>query len=248
MRDPNLAISLVYDDQPKRHLQVELPEKFDIQEYDLSDNDAYGKFILAVKRDIRASIEYQMFINFLKEHLDMNKCSFYKNISGADTKHIKIHVHHDPFTLEDITGVVMRKRECYREEINIPLVGKEVMYLHYSLLVGLIPLAETPHELVHNNFLFVPTTHVMGRYRQFVDMYHDFILPEHLQTLENIEEMTRLYDEHADTKVLSINMVYLDDTGHYDLPRFEHVLNLMNERITAIRRENEANPILPFGQ
>ena len=83
----------------------------------------------------------------------MNKCSFYENVSNIDSNDIKIEIHHEPISLYDICIIVYNKRNFFHE--NLSELLKEVMLLHYKLLIGLIPLAETVHELVHNKYLFI---------------------------------------------------------------------------------------------
>jgi len=170
-------------------------------------------------------------ISFLRENMDMNKCSFYENVNNIDSYKIKIHIHHDPIDLYTICLVIYNKRLANREDLSEEMVAKEVMYLHYSLLIGLIPLAETVHELVHNKYLFVPTDKVMGRYKEFVNMYYDFFPPEQLDTLNRIEEATLEYNHLKNVAVLEKRYIYLDLSGAYSLPKYEDIIAAMNNRI-----------------
>ena len=163
-----------------------IPE-FDIPDYDLEDPKELLRYLEDIKRICHNSRSYKKYTRFLRESISMDECSFFKNINNRDTFKIAIHIHHEPFTLPDIISIVFNKRAANGESLSVFMVAKEVMYLHYSLLVGLIPLSETVHELVHNQYLFIPTTKVFGHYDEFVKQYNDF-LPEGLEaTLKEIE-------------------------------------------------------------
>ena len=113
--------------------------------------------------------------------MDMDKCAFLYGVSNHEGFDIKIEIHHYPFSLEDIVEIVVRKRQFYQEDMSAFMVAKEVMSLHYKLMIGLIPLSETVHELNHNHRIFIPIDKLMGRYRLFVEAYKQFITPEQLE-------------------------------------------------------------------
>lgn len=216
-----------------------LPE-YTKQDYDLNVDKSYKKYILDIKRDVRTSFEYSQLMAFLKENLDMNKCSFFKNVSGANSRRVKIEIHHDPFTIEDIIRIVARKRVECGENTDVPMVAKEVAFLHYNLLVGLIPLSTTVHELVGNGFLFVPTTKVLGKYKEFVSLYNDYILPEQRDVLERIEQATEVYDEAEGLNLLEKHMIYIDISGDgYTFPKYEDIISLMRERLSDLNKPKE---------
>ena len=90
----------------------------------------------------------------------------------------------------------------YKESLEVQMVAKEVMECHYKLIVGLISLSETVHELAHSHRLFIPVDHVIGRYKIFVELYKPFIEPEMLETLERIEKYTLEHSEIEDTSII----------------------------------------------
>ena len=49
------------------------------------------------------------------------------------------------------------------------------MELHFSNMVGLVPVSLTPHQLVHSENLFVPMSIVYGNYETFFDQYKEYI-------------------------------------------------------------------------
>lgn len=210
-----------------------LPE-YDISDYDLSDSKDLNKYFKNIERICRGSRTYKKLIEFLRDQVDMNKCSFYKNINNIDTYSIKIHIHHSPLTLYDIVTTVYSKRLLNHEPLSELLVAKEVMWVHYNMLVGLIPLSETVHGLVHNGFLFIPTTKVYGSYKRFEELYGEYMDPDLKATLHRAEEVSYNYEHNL--KILEVSPVYIDESGGYEFPNFEEIANLMSEKINNMDR------------
>lgn len=241
MRDVLNLNPIDYQDTDRTVISFDKLPDYDKTDYDLNIPKEYERFIQDVKKDARGSFEYQQYMKFVKENFDMNKCSFFKSVSGENSRRVKIEIHHDPFTIEDIIRIVIKKRLCYCEIMDPEQVSKEVLYLHYCMMVGLIPLSTTVHELVGNNYLFVPTTHVMGNYKAFVEAYNDFIEPETIAVLNRIEEATLAYDESRMQKVLERHYIYIDVGGdEYDLPSYETIIQIMKDKIKEIN--NQAGP------
>lgn len=234
MRNTNLNVAEIHD---KDFEVIELGniQPFEIEEFDLNDPKEFSKYIKQIKNICRNSFEYRELIKFLRENMDMNSCSFFENVNNIDTFKIKIEIHHHPFTLEDIVLIVYNKRVYFGESLESELVAKEVMYLHYLLLVGLIPLSETVHELVHNNYLFIPMDKVMGNVSEFINMYERFMTPEQLDVLENNINMSKAYLEGAHKDILATHHIYIDTSGSYTLPTYQEIIDLMNENIKRIQ-------------
>lgn len=235
MRDPYELKQVEYSGQKLSVIEIEHIPEYDLEDYDLMDSKDFNKYIADIERIIRGSFEYRQLITFLRENMDMNKCSFYENVNNIDTFKIKIHIHHHPFTLYDICLMVYNKRCFYGESLEEEMVAKEVMFLHYNLMVGLIPLAETVHELVHNNYLFIPLDKVMGNYQQFINMYEDFMSPEQIDVLERNIEYTKTYIEGKQNHILAKNYVYVDLTGAYEMPALSEVITMMDNKIKQIQ-------------
>ena len=204
---------------------------FDIADYNLSDEKQLKKYLFDVERTCRNSYAYKKLIAFLREYIDMNKCSFFENINNIESNSIHIHIHHSPLTLFDIVTIVYHKRLDNREALNVNLVAKEVMLLHYLMMVGLIPLSETVHELVHNGYLFIPTNVVFGDYKKFIKQYEGYIDQQLLNTLEQAEEYTKTYDYAKNTKVLEHSVVYVDasSNGEYKFPILSELIGKIKE-------------------
>jgi hypothetical protein len=123
-----------------------------------------------------------------------------------------------------------------RESMEVESCSREVMYLHYNMMVGLIPLSETVHELVHNQFLFVPTTHVYGKYKEFMNRYDPWILPEQKEIINKIEEYSTEAESDDDYKeILKRHYIYTNMTGEdYNQHTMEDTLKSIKERINEI--------------
>ena len=234
MRDPDNIVKSYELEAPPVVIEMKDIPEYNFSDYDLADEKQFKKYMQSVERDVRSSFEYKEMVKYLREYMDMNQCAFYKNLSNTDSTKVHIEIHHEPLSLYDICLIVYNKRCAFRESIEEEWVAKEVMYLHYNLMVGLIPLAETVHELVHAQYLFVPTTAVLGKYREFVDRYHDFMLPEQLETLEHIEKATEVYSSDMANTLLSKQYIYVDMSGQYTLPKTEDIITMLKDRINDI--------------
>ena len=208
MRNPNNVVTVDQNDTDYEFITITNLEPVNEEVYDLMDEKDIKKYFADIERTVRTSFEYRKYISYLRENFDMTKCSIYENVSNADTLGIKIHIHHEPITLYDIVVTIYNKRKFFHEDLSIFMVAKEVMYVHYCLMIGLIPLSETVHELVHNQYLFIPTTKVFGHYKEFIRQYNDF-LPDGLEaTLNEIEKASENYEDQL--QVLEKHYIYLD--------------------------------------
>jgi hypothetical protein len=221
----------------------DIPE-YDFNCYMLDDEKDFKKYIADIEKTVRKSFEYKQFIKYIRENMNMNKCAVINGISNEDNFNIKIEIHHHPFTLYDISNIVYKKRVYYNESLEVQMVAKEVMELHYKLIVGLIPLSETAHELVHNSRLFIPVDKVMGRYQTFVQYYSPFIDNDLMETLDRIEKYS--YEQHnkvLDTNILEPNKVsYNIDQQEYKLPEFNTITDAMIEQMNNIKNNNYMLP------
>lgn len=216
---------------------------FDYQEFDIYDEKSFKKYIEEIKKVCRSSFEYRNFVNYLRDYMDMNRCSFFQNVSNKDSFKIKIELHHCPFTLHDIVLTVFNKRMFYHEDLEVEMVAKEVMYIHYFCMVGIIPLAETVHELVHNQIVFIPLDTVFGNYLEFIESYGEFIPEDAKQRYEAMSAQTLAYNEAANLQILQQSPLIIqlpgdDGSGTYKLPKLEGVVNLMKHKVLELKNPN----------
>ena len=222
-----------------------IPE-FDFLTWDLEDDKELKKYYSTIEKEIRGSYEYRNMISYLKNNMGMDQCSFIK-VSNKDNYNIKIEIHHYPFTLYDIVTIVYRKRCFYNESLDVQLVAKEVTMLHYKLLIGLIPLSQTVHQLVHAGKIFIPIQNVLGRYQLFVDFYKQFCEPEQLETLDRIEKysLEQTTDLFNTVEILENNNIRIQNTEkRFQLPDFNNMEAVMNTRIEDIKKNNYRLPTL----
>lgn len=246
MRDPeNLHKPYEYIDDVPDVLKIDELPPFTIPDYDLNDEKEFKKYIEDIKRVIRSSFEYRQMVNYLRENIDMNKCSFFENISNMDSPKVHIEIHHEPLSLHDIVLTVFHKRVAFHESLEAEMVAKEVMYHHYAMGVGLIPLAETVHELVHNQYLFIPNTHVYGNYKKFIQDYEPWMELETVDSLKRIEEFTKTYEASDFNQILEKKYIYVDASGAYSLPKLEDIVLMMKTRIKQVMDPNSIDIKMP---
>ena len=151
-RDPNNLNKGHYDTTAKNQMSINSIPNYTREDYDLNDPKDFKMYIKDVEREIRSSIEYQRCINYLRENAGMDHCAYLPNVTNAESFKIRIEIHHEPFTLYDIVLAVYNKRAAMREDLSVEMVAKEVIYIHYQKWVGLVPLCEMIHDLVHNQY------------------------------------------------------------------------------------------------
>lgn len=141
----------------------------------LDNAKAKSKFIKRCERTIRSSMEYRDYIAYLKEYVDMNHCAFFNNVENGNGNRVHIEIHHEPFTLYDITNVVLNRFLKDGIPLNELYIADEVMRLHYENMVGLIPLSKSLHQMVHfSDNIVIPFNMIYGNYRKFMDEYADY--------------------------------------------------------------------------
>ena len=182
------TVENIYNNGEISILDINDMSYFDEQPYDILDNKDFTHYISDLERIVRNSFEYRQLISYLKNTQGMDVCSFLENVTSRDNTKVKIEIHHSPLTLYDICMGVFKKRQANKEDININAVAEEVMWLHYVGWVGLIPLSETVHDMVHNQYIFIPTNLVRGNYQAFVNSYYNYIDPDTLDALDNAED------------------------------------------------------------
>ena len=240
MIDPNSIMHI--EDTTKRtkenQLQVlkfeDIPQ-YDIETYDIYSDKDFKKYIQDVEKEVRSSIEYRRAIRYLKDNMGMNESAFMDGISSQSDNKISIELHHSPFTLFDIALIVFNKRLYYGESLELQATAKEVTKLHYYLVVGLVALTKTEHELVHNSYLFVPSDKVLGDYGKFITYYKNFMSPEQIDLIDRIEEYSMTYNRAQNEIILQNNLITLDTSVSYSLPKFEDVKALMDKKIQEVK-------------
>lgn len=232
--------------------QVNVHEIHDLQpfldeQYDLFDEKSRAKYINDCERAIRTSYEYRRMVDFFRTNDGMNCCTFLSNLSNLDSTKITIHLHHTPLTLYDVVAAVITKHIRMNESLSVFAIAKEVMWLHYHRFVGLIPVCETVHQMIHNQIIIVPTYVVNQQYIQFVHDYYDFIDPDTLRALEDLERLSMQYLNNPNDisnliyrqfALFNISPTYVKMVGTYIVPpdAINTTKQIIKHRIIAIRR------------
>lgn len=207
-----------------RKIRIDAPEPMEYYVNINTDKDR-NKYIKRVEKIIRASTEYRDYITFLKDHVDLNKCVFFQNVTsdkGTNKRgRVSIELHHEPFTLYDYVDVVLRKFQDTGVPINDLLIADEVLELHYSNMVGLVPLSKTMHEVVHNSTkIFVPLNMVYGDYSQFLDKYEDYISDELYEKLQRKLDLSKNMTPET-FEAIKKEFTYLDVEEYDDVTKMQ---------------------------
>ena len=139
---------------------------FRISEFE-SEKD-YKRFVSAVKRMVRSSLEYKRWLNFLRDNLNLTVSPFTLE-TLEETNSIEIH--HHPITLEELIEIVVFNKLEEGKSFSTFDIAREVLELHYKMQVGVIPLTETEHAKYHEGNLLIPIEFVSGNWQAILDKY-----------------------------------------------------------------------------
>lgn len=194
-----------------------MPENMEYTVVLNTDKD-HVKYIKRMEQIIRSSMEYRDYIAYLKEYVNMNHCAFFNNVENAQGSRVRIEIHHEPLTLFDIVKTVLNKHIEESIPLNDLYIADEVMELHYTNKVGLIPLSKSMHQIVHNsNEVFIPLNLIYGDYKAFIEEYNDYLDEDLVDKIERKINDTRSFSKEMTDK-LSPSYVYIDVDG-YSLPK-----------------------------
>ena len=223
---------------------------YDTEDYDLFNEKDFKKYIDDIERMIRSSREYREAVQYMRKFINMNTSLFFQNINNIETTKIKIELHHHPFTLYDIVLTVFNKRSRLQEPLDIELVAKEVAYLHYFLIIGLVPLSRTEHKLVHNQALFIPLKLndkpiVLGDYNKFIEMYERDIPEDAMVRFNTYKDLTKNYNQVINTEILKISPTYLQlpgsdnkSLGAYKISDLQNLLQITQNKVKSITQKH----------
>ena len=228
------TVDNIYSNNGMSIIDISEMPYFENQEYDLLDEKDYKHYIADLERIVRNSFEYRWLIGFLKNTEGMDVCSFLYNVSSKDNTKVRIEIHHSPLTLYDICATVVKKRQHNNEDLEINSVAEEVMWLHYAGWVGLIPLSETVHNMVHNQYIFIPTNVVRGNYQAFINSYYNYISPDILDCIDAAEQATKDYNGKQ-MEIFNTHKIYVNTNGSFALPRRNEVQQAVKQHISDLK-------------
>lgn len=202
---------------PKKKSLIAENRDIEIKQVDLSDVESFSyyfssfedekelhNYIKKIESLIRNSFEYRKYISYLKEEENLISCSFFKNLNIKDFKKLDLEFHHYPFTLYDITKILVKyiTKNFTQKNFSSFEIADAVMQLHYKNQVGLIPLIKTLHELAHNGELFINLNLVYGNITQFFSTYEKYIDSDLLSSYNLIEELSSKDDSNKHNEFL----------------------------------------------
>lgn len=154
-------------------------------------DDINEKDILGIERIVRSSYEYRTYISYLKNELDLTKCSILPQLD-VSVDPVSLEMHHFPLTLFDITEAVTMKllNESTSSAISMHDIAGRVMEEHFKNNIGIVPLTKTLHEMAHSKSIIITLDKVNGNFENFLLLYKNYINPN---VLENIDVL-RLHD------------------------------------------------------
>lgn len=219
MRIPNMR-KFKFTDYDHRQYEVrDLGKAEPMEDYKILYDDMNEKqkikYVKDIKRMIRSSLEYKNFIQFLKEELDMNECTFFSEIN-TKKRNIRIEIHHEPFTITDLINIAIKYFIDNDIEIDDFEIAEFVMRWHYYGLIGLIPLSKTVHELVHDGKIFIPFSFPFGDIGTFYKLYNKYMSDNLKSTIKQIMEQSVKFENNP-PEVLRKRFVYLKVDG-FELP------------------------------
>jgi hypothetical protein len=179
------------------------------------------KFIKSIERIIRTSIEYRNYIGYLRNEVNLAYCTLFDRIPEEVAAALKIEMHHMPFTLYDLVDVVLTKYLTLDRPFTRFSIANEVMDLHFSNKVGLVPLTVTAHQMMHAGKYFIKKSDVFGKYDLFIQENKAYLTDEHLEKITRLTNTSDITIENARKNLTAINPdLYVE----YDESDFDQVL------------------------
>lgn len=206
----------LYNDEKITKFDIDVSE-FDpsVAQLDLIE-DLTEKIIGYIEREVRSSFEYRKYINYLKNELDLTKCSLLPGIDCSNGA-ASLEFHHYPMNLYEICetiGKQMIESLSEDEKISCFEISEKVMEEHYKGTIGLIPLTKTLHDMAHNKTIIVPISKVHGNYKEFLKKYNSYIdqdIKDRIQEAEINSESdeSKLYNESKlEKNIVNYNITY----------------------------------------
>lgn len=176
------------------------------------------KFIKSIEKTVRGSFEYREYISYLVNSQEMNVCSAFGGLEKSLAKSIKLEIHHEPFTLYDISYLVYLRFLNEGKDINVFDLADAVLRIHFQGRVGLLPLSKTVHELVHVGKVFLPLQCIDDGFMAF---YHDYKAEIGQTMLESVLmkklEISKTFNFKSNS-VLQKKYIYIKNEDYDNIP------------------------------
>lgn len=180
-----------------------------------SDSSAAKKFIKNIEGLVRRSNEYSRYLAILTYDKKLTNDVIFGNIDVEDAT---TEFHHYPFTLYDITEILLNYHIKNKIKVTSLILAEKVMKLHYDNIIGLVKLSKTAHELTHAGSLFIPMKSVYGDVNKFVETYREYMFPDQIETYNKLIEINdnESYDNNLYSEERINNNSYISEDCSLD--------------------------------
>ena len=145
------------------------------------ENEAeYTKFIRNCERQIRNSIEYKQWRNYIIDVLGVQSCM----ITQERMDQCTVEVHHHIPSLFVLVKSITNKMMDEEKEFSTFDISLEAIKYHFQNKVGYVALIKSMHERFHNGFLNIPSNVIKGNYQAFIEEYSSNIDDEDLDVIQ----------------------------------------------------------------
>jgi len=140
----------------------------------------FNKFIKKVEQQVRSSLEYKEWKNYIIDVLGIKTCM----ITNEKIDECSIEVHHHLPSLYILVKALVNKKIANQEDFCSFDIATEAIEMHFKNKVGYVTLVKTLHEKFHNGFLTIPKEFVKGDFDHFVSEYSQFLDETDLETID----------------------------------------------------------------
>jgi hypothetical protein len=172
----------------------------------LLDEAERTKFLKEIVSTARKSPEYARYRQFLIENLDMGNCSILSGLSDEESRTAGLELHHAPLDLYSIAELVLGQMEYDGDRITTMAAANRVMAYHWRGMVGLVPVVESVHEMLHTGQLRLDPRMIHGNWQGLLsECAHG--ITEHLA--EKLRTMAETWSEGVaeyNAQALSVNL------------------------------------------
>lgn len=194
----------------------------------------FTKFVKAVERTVRSNVDYKMYLSAIREEPELSRDAFLHNLSSQE---VEIQLHHYPFNLYSVVRIIAEKLLMEDKRVSTFIVADEVIKLHLTDKIGLVPLTVTTHELAHLGKLQFLRTQIYGSWEWFYNTYSSYMDDYEHSLVKELLERTSLASDDEDLQLLQItnqienqdNNVIIDETEDFGDISIVHELDVFDD-------------------
>jgi len=157
------------------------PFRLSLRIRNFENESEYVKFIKNCEKQVRGSIEYKQWKNYLIDILGINTCM----ITEERMDQCSIEVHHHVPSLFVLVKCLINKKIEKEDEFSTFDIALLAIQEHFKNKIGYITLIRSMHEKFHNGFLSIPKQLIRGNYESFLEEYSKYMDDDDLETIES---------------------------------------------------------------